>query len=257
MPSYGNDPFLLAVARGEVPGHRLVNVPGRHEVNVETTLMGDLSLVPSVVKLPNPGGIQMEVVSTDNTEDKAAGDNALTVHIHYIDSVTLLATFEEVVLAGTTPVNTVSTTIGKILHMHVQDVGVAGNTANGRIDLRNTAGSVVYETIPAGGNQSLSARWHLACDEVGYLIGWHCSGLKKRIDFFMRATADRDSRELVAGTFLFQDTESCESSNSGWLDLHYAKIPPLAEVKISALADAAGGEAAGSFTLLLVKQQGS
>jgi len=78
------------------------------------------------------------------------------------------------------------------------------------------------------------------------------SGLKKRIDFYLRATCERADRSLTPDVFLFQDYEVCEGSNSGDLVGQNIMFPAQCQIKISCQADAVGGEAGGSFTLLVV-----
>ena len=250
MSYFASTEFIIEVGKGNIPGHRLETVNGQHEANVETTAYGDLSLIPSVVVLPNPGGIQLEVVSSDNTQDVVGGTGCKSIEIHYLDT-SHDEQVETVILTGTTPVNTVAVDIQTVQYMHTKTVGTGG-VALGNISLRNTAGSVTYEYIAAGGNQSLSSRWTVPNGKKAYLLGWHCSGLKKRIDLQLRATCDKYDRSLLAGIFLFQDSESCESSNSGELNGRGLRFPAECEIKISCIADGAGGEAAGGISLLIV-----
>ena len=83
-------------------------------------------------------------------------------------------------------------------------------------------------------------------------MDWHCSGMKKRIDFYLRATCDKVTRALLSGIFLFQDFEICEKTTSGTLDGGMILFPARCQIKISAQADGANGEGAASFTLLVV-----
>jgi len=246
---------MVEVGRGNVTGQKIVVVPGLHEANVSNTFLDDLSLVdPTTGILPDvtlAAGIQMEIVSS-HAEDKTDGTGVQSVKIHYLDDSFDEQT-ETVVPAGATPVNTVATDIRRVQWISAQAVGT-GCVAAGNISLRNTAGSVTYEYIVAGGNQSLSARYTVPNAKTAYLLGWHCSGMKKRVEFYLRATCDRATRALIAGVFLFQDFEVCESSNSGELTaLRGLKFPAQCSIKISVKADAATlAEAGGAFSLLVV-----
>ena len=77
--------------------------------------------------------------------------------------------------------------------------------------------------------------------------------MKKKIDFHLRATCERENRNLLPGIFLFQDTVVLEKTVSGDLSGSMGlRFPSSCEIKLSATADGTTGEAAGSFTLLLV-----
>ena len=47
--------FSIEVAKGNVTGSRIYKIPGFHEADVETSQLGDVSLIPNVVVLPVPG----------------------------------------------------------------------------------------------------------------------------------------------------------------------------------------------------------
>lgn len=241
--------FLSQITKGDVPQHRLFEIAGRHD-GVETTALGDISLIPNVVVLPRPSGIQLEVVSSSGN-DTSGGTGIQTVDIVYLDT-SFDEQVETVTLNGTTPVNTVATDIQDIQWMCAASVG-SNTVAVGNISLRDTAGVTTYEYIQAGGNQSLTARYTVANKHIGYIVEWHVSGLKKKVDFYLRATVKRLDRALVPGVFCFQDFEICEASNSGRLTINFAKVPAQAQVKISGQGDAAGGEAGVGFGILVVE----
>lgn len=241
--------FLIDVAMGNVPGYEIIVMPGRHEANVETTALGDMSLVPAVVVLPVLGGIQMEVVS-DDAADASAGTGIQTLKLVYLDT-----SYDQqsttIIMDGVTPVDTVPTDIQEIQWMAAATVG-SGTVAAGNISLRDTTGATTYEYIAAGGNQSLSSRYTIPNGKKGYLLNWHASGLKKRIDFYLRAECFRDTRALNKGVFHFQDYVTSEASTTGTLDITSLQIPAQATVKISSKADGTTGEAGCSFRLLLI-----
>ena len=242
--------YLIEVGKGNVPGEKIVAIPGLHNANIETTQYGDISLIPSVVILPTPTGIGLELISS-SANDTAAGTGIQSVDIHYLDATTFLEKTETVAMNGLTAVVAAETNFGPIQWIHAQTVG-AGEVAAGNISLQTVGGGTVYEYLAAGGNQSLSSRYTIPADKTGIMLNWHVSGMRKRIDFQLRATCDRLTRTLLPGVFLFQDTESCESSTSGLLDGKGMMYPSKCVIKVSATAAAVGGEGASSFTLLLV-----
>jgi hypothetical protein len=241
----------VEVARGNTAGMRVFTIPGRKN-SISTTVLDDITQVPATTVLPDPGGIQMEVVSS-SANDAAAGTGAQSVDIHYLDSVGVEQE-ETVTMDGLTPVNTVGLDFDKIQWMHTKTVGANVNgVAVGNISLRDTTGATTYEYIGAGGNQSLSCRYHVPTGYTGFILGWDASGITKEVDLRLRATVERFDRTLVPGVFLFQDAIVLNDATSGWQPF---KVPPLipagATVKISGISAAAGGDAGASFDVLLI-----
>jgi hypothetical protein len=251
MSYISNKDFLLEVAKGNIEGHQIFKVPGLIAIPVSQNAYDDLTPIPSITKLSSPGGVQLEVHSS-NTNDKPGSSGVQTLKLHYLDSNYDYQS-EIITMNGTNSVSTVATDIQEIWWISTETVGSNG-VSRGDIELREVGDGTIYEYIEEGGNQSLSARFTIPNGYKGYLIDWHCSGMKARIDFQLRATCDRYTRELKPGVFLFQDTESCEKSNSGQLDGKGLEFPERCTVKISALASTSGGEAAAGFTIMLVKQ---
>jgi len=244
--------FLHEVAKGNMPTNsRLFNIAGRHEANVETTQLGDISLVPSVVVLPDPGGIQLELVSTSTNDDgNPVGTGARTVDIHYLDT-SGVEQVETVTMNGTTAATTTAVDIDCVQWIHTKTVG-SGGVAAGNISLQGVGGGTVYEYIAVGGNQSLSARYRVPAAHKGYLVQWKASALKKRVTFYCRAECERSDRSLVSGVRLFQATSDLEAAPGPVEELGYVMVPALAQVVISGQADAAGGVASASFQILVV-----
>ena len=129
-----NMDYLLKVAMGFVPGARLIKVPGLHEVNVPTTSLGDISLIPSVITTPRPDGNSLEVVSS-STSDVAAGGGIESICIRYLDTD---GNEQEKTLAmnGQTPVDA-GTDIYDVQWMHAGVVATLGDVAVGNISLQD------------------------------------------------------------------------------------------------------------------------
>jgi len=242
--------FLLDVARGLHPGFSLLTVPGRSAAAIATTQLQDITQVaPADGVFARPGGAQLELVSS-NVNDTVLGTGAQTVEITYLD-VNFDQQQEILSMDGQTPVLTVATDIEDIQWMHVVTLGgIANQTALGAITLRAIADTPVYETIAAGGNQSLSARYKIPNGFTGYILKWRTTAVTKQVDFRLRANVDRFSRAVI-GPFLFQDASLQDVGSSP--DIHLcAKIPMLGTVKISGLSVAGGGGGSCAFDLLLV-----
>lgn len=251
VPTKNINAFLLEVAKGDIPGHKVYTIAGRKD-NIDNTTLDDISQVPATTIVPNPGGIQLELVSS-SANDTIAGTGAQQVEIHYLD-VDGLEQNEIVDMNGVTPVNTVAVDIDRIQWIHVHRLGAgATETAQGNIDLRDTTGATIFERIVAGGNQSLNAHYHIPADKTGYLLGWQVSALAFAVDFRLRATVQRFGRTLIPGVFLFQDAIVIDVGTSGWIPyLVPLRCPANSEVKISALSTAAGGDGGAQFGILLI-----
>lgn len=236
------------VAKGNVPGQKIYMIPGRKN-NISNTDLDDLSQIPGTTFIPNPGGIQLEVVS-DNDEDGGAGTDtgALTLHIEYLDTSGNEQS-ETITMNGVTPVSTVATNIDKVQWIHVVTVGT-NNVAVGNISLQTVGGGTVYEYIQAGGNQSLSGRYHIPNAKTGMLLGWHASGITKIIDIRLRATVDRATKGLQEA-FNFIDNMVLNDSTGPWVQIEQL-LPSGSTIKMSALSNGAGGDAGGMFKVKVI-----
>ncbi len=251
VPVENVNAFLLEVAKGNIPGHKVFAIAGRKD-NIDNSVLDDISQVPGTTIVPNPGGIQMEIVSS-SPNDTAAGTGAQQVMIHYLDPDGIEQ--QEIVdTNGVTPVNTIAVDIDRIQWIHVNRLGAGANeTAQGNIDLRDTAGVTVFERIAAVGNQSLNAHYHVPANKTGFILGWQVSALSFAVDFRLRATVMRFDRALLAGIFLFQDAIVIDVGASGWIPFEVPlRCPAESEVKISGLSTAAGGDGGAQFSILLI-----
>ncbi len=240
--------LFLEIAKGNVEGYKLITTPGFHATDVEITQLGDLSLIPGVVVYPAPTSEMTMQASSGSTEDSLLGSGIKTLEVHYLDG-NYIERDTTVTMQGTMG-TTIATDIYRVQQMH--GVSVGSNTVGvGNIDLKD-GGATIYERIGAGGNQSLSARYTVPQNHTAFIKSWHCSGTKKRITFYLRATVDRETRIVRPGVFHFQDFELCELSNSGPIDVPYLRCPQRSEIKISCQAELTGGEAGGAFTILQI-----
>lgn len=239
------------VALGNVTGESIVVVPGRKE-SLSTTVLDDLTEVAGTTVLPDPGGIQLEIVSGDVDDDgDPVGDGCRTVRVHYLDTSGMEQS-EIITLNGQTPVNTVATDIDVVQWMHSNTVGSSG-ICEGEVTLRNTGDTIDFEVIAAGGNQSLGGHFQVPTGMTGYILGWHVSAIAKEVDFRLRATVARDDRTLLSGVFLFQDAAVVNNTSTGWISFPIPlRVPAGAKVKISGKSTGAGGDGGGAFQMWLV-----
>lgn len=244
----------LEIARGNIVDMKQYIIIGRKDI-LSNTVFDDLSQIPSTIVIPDPGGVQLEIVSSSNNDSDSGGTNPQStgirsVDIEYLDTAGA-EQVETITMDGTNPVNTVATDIDKIQWMHGLTAGSAG-VAVGNISLRSTDAATTYEYIMADGNQSLSGRFTIPTGKTGYVGGWQASGITKIIDVRLRATVDRMTRGLIT-TFTFQDALLLDDAASGHIPFPVPlKMPAGAQIKLSAQSNVAGGDAAGHFSVLLI-----
>ncbi len=244
--------FYLEISRGNVAGMKIFSIPGQSD-EISQTALEDITQIPATTILPNPGGIQLELVSS-SALDTAAGANVQSVDVHYLDT-TGVEQEETISTAGLVPVVTSATDIDIIQWMHTRAIGTPGQVAAGNISLRDVGGGTVYEYIQAGGNQSLTCRYTVPTGKTGFLLGWAASAITKEIDFRLRATVERFDRSLIPDVFLFQDAIVLQDAPSSWRPFRGPnKIPETGVVKASGISTAAGGNGATSFDILLIDE---
>jgi len=243
--------FLFEVARRNISGIKMYSIPGRKDT-VSTTVLDDLTEVPATTVLGSPGGVQLEVVSSNAADDGApVGTGVRTLEFHYLDSSNAEQS-ETVIMNGTTAVTTSATDITFIQWAHTKSVGSNG-VAVGNISIRGLGAGTVFEYVTAGGNQSLSGRYKVPAGKKGYVVGWQASGITKKVDLRLRATVERYDRALIPGIFLFQDILVLDNATSGYIPFYVPLLMPAgAEIKLSAKSGAAGGDAAGQFDIILI-----
>ncbi|KKK59985.1 hypothetical protein LCGC14_3028910, partial [marine sediment metagenome] len=77
--------LLMRVAQGKVLGTKVYIIPGRKD-GISATVLDDITQVPNTTVLPNPGGIQLEVVSSSDSDDgDPVGTGTRTLDLHYLD----------------------------------------------------------------------------------------------------------------------------------------------------------------------------
>jgi hypothetical protein len=116
----------------------------------------------------------MEVVSTDNTNDKAGGTGALTVKVWYLTN-TFVEKSEVITMTGTTLVETAATDIYRVNAFRVMTAGTSGSAA-GTISIRNkTDHTTVYSQIAAGQTRARNSIYTVPALKTLYITQISCS----------------------------------------------------------------------------------
>lgn len=250
---------LIEIAAGRVPGYSIVKALGECVDMAASTTGVDIwrgnQLTPSIPTashemIPTPAdvGEQMTVVS-ESVNDTAGGTGIREVRMNYIEASGAMAT-EDIVMAGTTPVNTVATDIRFVNDLHAIDLGSNG-VAEDHIKIYRAGESLrVYSMIAEGGNRSMVP---LRMVPVGYrmvLWDWHTEEARdKRCALRIRST-DMDG-VLLPGVFCFKGVAYMKKNASGMLSLG-EDIPPLSIVKVSAWPDQVDSEASCAWRGILI-----
>lgn len=153
MPRVATREYLISIAEGDVANHVEWFKYG-YNPNVGTSREVVWSYSTTPYNTP-AAEIQMEVVSSDNTQDLAGGTGCLQVTIEYLDD-TYIEHSTTVNLNGTTAVLTAVSDIFVVNDMYSSSVGSSQGPV-GNISLRGVGGGLVYAYMLATSNTARSA----------------------------------------------------------------------------------------------------
>lgn len=143
-PQICSQPYLYALAEGDIPGHSQWE-----KIGFTPTMTTAESVIWSKAGayVYPASGIQMAVVSSNNTADIPGGAGATQVTIEYLD-INFVTKWTTVLLSGTTPVNTSVSDIYRINSFRVTQTGANGRPT-GNISLTSVGGGTTYSYITA------------------------------------------------------------------------------------------------------------
>lgn len=182
----------------------------------------------------------MEVVSSDNVDDKAGGAGALSVKISYLTS-----TFEEkneiLALNGTTVVPTVATDIYRINSFCVYAWG-ANKKPTGNITIRHLDNTPVYEYISAGRNASRSFVYTVPKNKVLFIsnifFSASANATGKRVLFTTMGTYDSFNKVVTPEAYFpYTDFSLLDTAISVDFQMP-TKFPEGVDIKIIILGEA-------------------
>jgi len=186
------DPFYLAVAKGDVPGHSLVHKFG--SATVGTTLSHIHT--DGIYQTPTTA-VALEFVS-DNAGDNSAGLGAREVTIIGLDA-NWEETTQTLITNGVTPVQ-LDTDLVRLYRWYVSSSGVYSALGLqphlGNIEIRVSGGGATWSTIsntPASFSQSQIGFYTVPINKTAYLLSKHISVASTKIAdvyFVQRPFAD-------------------------------------------------------------------
>ena len=162
-----HEDFALQVSRGQIAGHRVVQVFG-YNSDVDQT---EESVWPDGGVVPHPTSASVLKISSSSAADTAAGTGARTVYIGGVDG-----DFEEIgetiTLNGQTAVNTTNSYL-YVNYFYVLTAGTgaanAGNINAGTGTVTSGVPAVLYDIIAAGYNQRTTSHFCVPAGHTGYM----------------------------------------------------------------------------------------
>lgn len=238
-----NQPYLQAMAEGDIAGHTPFNKFGR-VANVNTAEVDVVSWAATYT-FPATGGEQMRVVSS-STSDTGAGTGVQKIKIEYLNNLNATLT-EEVTLSGTTPVSTVSTVIRRINRVYASAVGTGGKAAGTIIIYHLTNPTPIYGQIDLGLTQSRQLVYTVPAGQTLYIVESNLSSgvgattnKVEYVTFTYRAMVDPGTRTL--STIMYPEAEIGVINQAFRLVFESPlKIPATADFKVSAIGDTSNG----------------
>lgn len=239
MYQVSSQDYLYSIAEGDIAGHEPWAKTG-YNPNIGVTEEDMWGISTSYV-FPT-AEIQMEVVSSDNTQDLPGGTGALTVYIGYLD-----ASYAEhsttVILNGTTPVNTAVNNIFRVNNFRVSSTGTGGK-AVGNLSLRSVGGAVTYSFIQAGYTRARNICYTVPDGKTLFVttIAFSCTDAAKGVRFTTRATYDNVCGCSLTPGIFFMAYNEVELQNTAYvrqLDMP-TKLPEHTDIKVSVISAQAG-----------------
>lgn len=236
-----------AVAQGRVPFHTPASAFGSATLGSGQThdiWQGVAAIKPGPVAL----GFRLSVVSTSAEDAGTGGLGVRTLRVVYLDTAGVEKT-EDLVLTGLTPVLSVATDIMFIQCAFALTLGVYGGNAVGTITLSSVSGGTAMNVLAAGRNRCGSAHRMAPAGKVLIISDWVASAAAttaaKRAVIALSMTSP-DGVTVLPGVFIQRGTAVCiDNTVSASLNIPLV-VPPLAEVKLTAITDGAAS-VYGSF----------
>lgn len=196
---------------------------------------------------------QEEVLSSDNTQDKAAGTGALTVGIDYLDQ-TGAQQHSDVTLNGTTAVGAPGTNYWRVNDFYVRTTG-SGKTNVGTITLRKISAGGNRCQINLGCNRAAMGKFTVPLANEMALMGARFTGsliagaaTPLKVTYQIEAEIDPNDGTYAPGQFtVLHWMTNGLGREVLYSPPHYLVIPALATVRVRAVTEAGTIEVSGGF----------
>jgi len=241
------NPFTYDVAQEKVTGANFLTGFGER-TSIAVEAKGEDLWYGTAARIPYPPdvGEQMTLVSTSVEDGAGTETGILTVCIHYIDADGNEQKETDLIMNGTTSVDTIATNIRWVQHIHAKTVGSNG-VAAGTITMHKKGDTItVYDMIKVGGNMSLSTDRMVPVGKTLWITSWRATATSgKPMALRLRATSENGN--TFPGVFLFKDSCFLHDSPYSHIFEHPIRVSSLAVVKVSVWATQALGSASASW----------
>jgi len=251
---FGNQNWLVEVAKGNIPGHALVHKFGRNPAVAASTEEGILQVSGGQFTFRTSAST-FRIAAGGNVADTAAGAGAREVTIQGIDD-SLNEVSEAITTAGASASSATTTSFWRVHRAWVSDAGTYTGNNTGDILIEDSGGAATHIMIAAGEGQTQYAAFTIPTGKTGYLLSIHGSVGSSKDDTEIRVWTRENFNDVSAG-YPAKRLKLNYDGASGFIP--YTPLSP--ELKLNALTDiwvtAVGASAGGStvsidFELLLV-----
>lgn len=188
--------YLQAISEGDIAGHSPYSKMAYSPA--QTTTEGDIWGLNTSYVFPTTA-IQMAVVST-SANDTSAGTGARTVRIWYLKSDYSEAT-TDVILNGTTPVNTSVSDIFRVNNFRILTTGT-GYKAAGNISLTSVGGATSYSVILTGFTRARNSIYTVPLGKTYYITSINVGCTKTSSSGVVALITLRATYDNLTGTAL-------------------------------------------------------
>jgi hypothetical protein len=232
-----------------------LHILGRRASFTSTSVFNDIGEgvgVAGTADFPVLAGSEtIQVLSSNNIADVAAGTGARKIKMLYINTSYAIVETADITLNGTTAVTVVASGCLAVLWFEVTEVGTGGAPA-GNLTLRTSA-PLTLSYIPAGSNRSMDAFFMVPDGYTAYATCWSGGSIQNSQDIRLRATVNSYDRTLST-VYHFQDNHNVASNDSFDDELPALKYPARCKIKVSTISSstAAATRCDCHFTIILI-----
>jgi hypothetical protein len=251
--SYEN--FLIEVAKGNVPGHSIVNKFGENPAVTTATDPEDVWAGGGIYDF-YPTSAQSVLAASTDADDTDGGAGARTITFYGLDA-SWNAANETVTLNGTNSV-ALTNTYRRMFRGVVLTAG-ASSANEGDITVTNAAGDVAIH-IDAGDGQTQQAIYTVPNNTTAYFLKGYVgmsdggnSASRESVQFKWKARLNNG----VNGAWATKGQIECINDGATWWQYEYGApsgpLPEKTDVRIEAVEVSATLGVVGGFDLLLVE----
>lgn len=259
MSYIGTKNYALEAARGLVSGVTQINKFGAAPSGVQTTASDlwsrcDSTPTQQIWLAPTAARVHAIVSSDANDDGDPVGTGARTIRVYGLKTWDLAETSEDIILNGTTPVNTVNSYV--IIHrMKVLTCGTSINT--GTITATAATDSTVTAVILPGDGQTEMAIYGVPSIQSFYLTRWgvgidKASGGAVSCDFELRVN---ENPNVQTTSFLRKDDMAVQSTGNQSAERNYGNPVKFAGpciVKVQGIGSANDIDAKSGFDAYII-----